>query len=233
MTEQSGLFWEAGTTTTMTEQEVAGWRSPEQTGERLVETVTAWLAHALEQLPAEWQGFRIDFERPDWIDPRTPEHALHELQRLMVQLPHAIPEKPPLEREQRRAVEVLMAARDTVEAVQGLAPARALVLIDNAINLGIAAARAHVEPWEVVAATGLRASKGRSRGGKSGVVFTSERRADFKAAWEEWVADGRPGKKRDFDEAAAARFFISTKTAEAERHRLEKSLTSTSQGDRE
>ncbi|WP_445005479.1 hypothetical protein [Halomonas mongoliensis] len=164
MKEKSGLFWGAGTTTSMTEQEVAGWRSPEQTGERLVETITAWLAHALEQLPAEWQWFRIDLERPDWIDPRTPEHALHELQRLMVQLPHAIPDSPPLEREQRRAVEVLMAARDTVEAVQGLAPARALVLIDNAINLGIAAARAHVQPWEAAALTGKDVRGGGDKG---------------------------------------------------------------------
>ncbi|MCE9681946.1 hypothetical protein [Halomonas alkalisoli] len=154
MKEQSGLFWGEGTNTPMTEQEVAGWHSPEQTGERLVETVTAWLAHALEQLPAEWQWFRIDFERPGWIDPRAPEHALHELQRLTAQLPRAIPEEPPLEREQRRAVEVLMATRDTVEAVQGLAPPRALVLIDNSLILGIAAARAHVEPWEVYAASG-------------------------------------------------------------------------------
>lgn len=190
MTEQSGLFWEAGTTTTMTEQEVAGWRSPEQTGERLVETVTAWLAHALEQLPAEWQGFRIDFERPDWIDPRTPEHALHELQRLMVQLSHAIPEKPPLEREQRRAVEVLMAARDTVEAVQGLAPARALVLIDNAINLGIAAARAHVEPWEVRVEKRLAANVKGGEGNARRSKEEAQKRRD--RARKEWEKLSRP-----------------------------------------
>lgn len=187
MTEQSGLFWGPGTTTTMTEQEVAGWRSPEQTGERLVETFTAWLAHALEQLPAEWQRFRIDFDRPGWIDPRTPEHALHELQRLMVQLPHAIPDSPPLAREQRRAAEVLMAARDTVEAVQGLAPSRALVLIDNAINLGIAAARAHVEPWEVVAGTGKKSRDGGDKGRKTRQTEAQRRYARWqKIAEEKW-----------------------------------------------
>ncbi len=198
MTEQSGLFWKETPGKVRKGKEAEEYTalhcSPEQTGERLVETVTAWLAHALEQLPAEWQRFRIDFERPDWIDPGTPEHALHELQRLTAQLPRAIPEKPPLEREQRRAVEVLMAARDTVEAVQGLAPARALVLIDNALNLGIAAARAHVEPWEVRVEIRLA---GNQRGGqRTGELKQEQAQERINRARSIWEGLDKPERNR-------------------------------------
>lgn len=181
------LFWRT-TTIEKSKEEFEDWRSPEQTGLRLVESATAWLARALEQLPAECRDwFRIDFERPRWIEPAIPEQALHELQRLTIKMPDALPDWWGLDREQQRAAEVLMAIREAVHATHGMDAPRALVLIELTTDIGFRLAQAHIEPWEEVAATGKIWRDGGDKGRESRAKEAQERYARWQAmAEEEW-----------------------------------------------
>ena len=147
----SGLFW-SGRTRSMTEAEAERFRSPEETGRRLVDALRAWLGRALEKLPAEacaW--YRVELEPPEWLDAGHPHLALNECRRLVSGIPDAAPGWMDWTPEQARAVVVLHAARAAVVATAKVPAPHALVLLERALDFGIELARAHVEPWEAAA----------------------------------------------------------------------------------
>lgn len=231
------LFWKSRQRQ-VTKREFEDWATPEMSGQRMVELVTVWLSATVERihpdLRADWS---IDFERPGWIDLEIPAHAIHELERMTVDLPGIVPglvkasQSSLLDEETWKAIERAIAIKSAVQSLRGVEPRQAVIILETILYCSLTMAEAHTKPWEPVAESGLRAKTGRSKGGKSGVVFTEEKQAEFEAIWLKWVAEGRPGKKRDFDEEAVERFHISLKSAEAKRLKLEKSLTSTYQGD--
>lgn len=184
MTGES-LFWRT-TTTPLTKEEFEVWRSPEQTGLRLVASVTVWMATALEKLPEEYRAwFRIDFDRPEWIDTETPEQALHELQRLTIKMPAALPAWWELDREQHRAAAALVAIRDAVHATHGMDALRALVLIEMAADLGFRLAQAHIEPWEIRTEKRLAGTtKGGDEAGKLKQQAAQARIEKARSIWE-------------------------------------------------
>lgn len=184
MTGES-LFW-CTTTTPLTKEEFEVWRSPEQTGLRLVESITVWMATALEKLPEEYRAwFRIDFDRPEWIDPEIPEQALHELHRLTIKMPAALPAWWELDREQHRAAAALVAIRDAVCATHGMDAPRALVLVEMATDLGFRLAQAHIEPWESRVEHRLAVNQDAGkRGGERKQQQAQERIEQARAIWE-------------------------------------------------
>ncbi len=151
----NGLFWNSRRSRTMTKAEAERFRSPEETGRRLVVALRAWLARAVRDLPAEacaW--YCVELDPPEWLDSGYPHLALNECRRLVNGIPDAAPGWMDWTPEQARAVAVLHAARDTVVATAKVPAPEALLLLERALQLGIELARAHVEPWEAAAITG-------------------------------------------------------------------------------
>lgn len=142
---------------------------------------------ALFHLPPECRPwFAIDFERPEWVDPGEPAHALHEIQRLLFHVPSAIPGWWNLNTEQRRAVDVVTAARDMVKSIPpDAAPEHVLPTLEKTLVLGMRLAQAHIEPWEAVALTGKKHRDGGDKGRAAKASAAQER----KAAWQVMAAD--------------------------------------------
>lgn len=133
----------------------------EQTGKRVVETITAWLAHAFDSLPPSKQSeLHVDFERPEWVDIENPAHALHELQRLAASMQGYVTKahwkSDGWTDDQWRALGVLQSIRSAVVTTHGLEARQALPLMDAMLNVGVAVSKAHTVPWEPVAARGLK-----------------------------------------------------------------------------
>ncbi len=208
MIDKSSLFWKT-TTTPMTKAEFEVWRSPEQTGKRLVEHVTTGLKRSLDKLPAECHDwFRVDFERPYWIDPEVPQQALHELQRLTIKMPDALPDWWTLDREQQRVVEVLMAVREAIHATHRMDPPRTLVLIEQTIHLGFSLAQAHIEPWEIRVEHRLAVNQ--DAGKRSGEKKQQQAQERIEQARTIWESLDKPERSRAGIVAARMRVTADT-----------------------
>lgn len=179
----SGLFWRGRAPRRVTATEAARFRSPEETGRRLVVALRAWLGRALAELPAEVRAwYRIELDPPEWLDPGRPAMALNECRRLVLGIPAARPGAFRPTPEQERALAVLHGARAAVHAVEGMRAAQALVVLERAIGLGVNLARAHAEPWEACAATGEKVQRA-AREGHASTHGTPEEKA---ARWAEY-----------------------------------------------
>lgn len=166
---EEDLFWRTTVGKPVTKEQFDDFGSAEQVGKRLVEHVTSWLENALARLPEEQRTwFRVNLERPDWIDPGIPEQALHELQRLTAGMPDFKPSSWEAEwtHDEYRAFCVLEAVRKAIRATwnTGWDAGRVLVLIDAAMSLGLAVDQAHIVRWEPVARTGQDIRDGGDKG---------------------------------------------------------------------
>lgn len=192
------LFWQEDSSP-ITSEGAGAWHSPEQTGARVVECVTAWLDQAIECLPAEYSAcLKVELDRPEWIEPSEPAHALHELQRLLSRVPSAVPDWWELSRDQRRAVNVVMAARGMVESIPpDAAPEHILPIMEQTLALGVRVAQAHTEPWEAVALTGKKHRDGGDKGRDVKVSTAQERKAVWQAmAADKWASNLRWSAKQ-------------------------------------
>lgn len=208
----------------------------EQTGKRVVETITAWLAHAFDSLPPSKQSeLHVDFERPEWVDIEIPAHALHELQRLAASMQGYVTKahwkSEGWTDDQWRALGVLQSIRSAVVTTHGLEARQALPLMDAMLNVGVAVSKAHTVPWEPVAKYGLEAKEARKAGPAAKKLLKGASKKAFRDAWSDWVRAGCPGKKYQFDQRMAERFHISAKVAEKERLALQDSLAPSSEGE--
>lgn len=187
----SGLFWRERLRQLgkgkAAKRQTERFASPEETGRRLVVALRAWLGRALEELPpAVRPWYRIELEPPVWLDPGHPPMALNECRRLVLGIPPARPGDFSPTPEQERALAVLHGARAAVHAVEGIQAARALVVLDRAIGLGVNLARAHVEPWEPCAATGQKVQQA-AREGHESTHGTPEEKAERWAEYQRAV----------------------------------------------
>ncbi|MDL0430227.1 hypothetical protein QPM17_03770 [Marinobacter sp. TBZ242] len=128
--------------------------SPEVIGQELVLNVKGWIEKALSELsrhPGTMTA--IDLEAPDWIDLSLPDHAVHELHRICLELPEHMPPGGCVETlapDEKDAVEVLYRIKRLSNTLKGLdvPAASALVIINASLDLGTTAARVTVEKWE-------------------------------------------------------------------------------------
>lgn len=192
-----------------TREEFAALGSPEQTGRRVVETITAWLAHAFESLPPDKQAeLRIDLERPDWVDIEHPEHALHELQRLAASMQGYVTKahwkSEGWTDDQWRALGVLQAIRGAIKTTHGLEARQALPLIDALLNVGVTVSKAHTVPWEPVARTGLLNRTGGNKGRETRTSEAAEMRQKWRNRAAELLEANPRLKKTDLSEKIAS-----------------------------
>lgn len=172
----SGLFWK-DRTRAASKAEAERFKGPEGTGRRVAVALRAWLVRAIETLPPEARAlYRIDPEPPEWFDPAHPHLVVGECERLVSGIPDASPGWIEWTPDQARAVGVLHAAREAVKVARGVPAPQALLILERSIDLGIQAARAHVEPWEASAATGHKVKRA-AREGHRETHGTPEQRA--------------------------------------------------------
>jgi hypothetical protein len=190
----SDLFWNTKTRS-VTKAEAERLASPEETGRRLVVALRAWLGRALEELPPEARDwYRVDLDPPEWLDPGYPHLAVGECSRLVHGIPDAAPGWIDWTPEQARAVAVLHAARAAVKATERLPAPEALLLLEKALNLGHALARAHIRPWEATytrykdaqTAKASLAAEARWSSGDRGRLTTIIKRLATKTEWGEY-----------------------------------------------
>lgn len=138
----------------ITADEARRLKSPGVIGQELVFNVKGWIEKALSEL-SRLPGMMpaVDLEAPEWIDLSLPDHAVHELHRICLELPeHMPPEKrmETLARDEIDAVEVLYRIKQLSNTLKTLdvPAAPALVIISASLDLGTTAARVTVEKWE-------------------------------------------------------------------------------------
>ena len=181
----SGLFW-SDQPRSMTKAEAEQFRSPEETGRRLVDVLRAWLARALRELPAEARAYyRVELDPPEGLDSGYPHLALNECRRLVNGIPDAAPGWMDWTSEQARAVSVLHGARAAIAATASIPAPAALVLLERALDLGIKLAQAHVEPWEACADLGNNQLETLRRGRDNAHGTPEQRAALYRAMQKE------------------------------------------------
>lgn len=178
----SGLFWR-DRKRAASEAQAARFKRPEDTGERLVAALRAWILRALECLPPEARAlYQVEPHPAPWLDTAHPHLVIGECERLVSGIPAASPGWIEWTSEQARAVAVLHAAREAVRMTRGVPAPAALLILDRSIELGIQAARAHVEPWEAYAEIGEK----QRRAGNAGHVTTHGTPEEKAERWAEY-----------------------------------------------
>lgn len=142
------------TTTEATEEEAARLDGVSHLGQEIAGIAEGWTKNALEMLSRHSELMpSVDFTAPGWLDLSEPDHAIYEWHRIAMQLPKYLPPDNVIESftpDERLAVEVLYRIRvlsDTVKR-SAVPASSAIAIISSSLELGIAASRAHVNPWE-------------------------------------------------------------------------------------
>lgn len=144
------LFWKSEYTQ-VSKAEFEAWSTPEMTGRRMLDLVTIWLTDAVdrieEQHKPDWQ---IDFHRPDWINPENPEHVIHELERMTINLSgiNKAYWASQVDADTRQAMEIIKAVRSAVQSLRGVDPRQAVKILETVLHCSLTVAKAHTKPWE-------------------------------------------------------------------------------------
>ena len=139
-------FWHEHEVANLNASEFRVWKS--QAGSRLIKFASGVCLRAREEIPSIQITMPPDL-RPD-LAPHV--HHAHVSWDLLCSIVQQIPKHCTLPADatpvQRRAWRVLETLREAVMAARGLPVEQALSVIEAALALGVAASRAHVEPYQ-------------------------------------------------------------------------------------
>lgn len=163
----SSLFWSDGTSEQVVDFEE--WHSLPKASERVLSGLIGWCQSAWSDLSPEardWvsqisQDAAPDWELPDWVDFSSPELVQGAMKQLSCQLPAAWPSWIDLLPGQSNAFAVLLHIRQVLKNLSSADNLQqSLRLAEKAMELGIALARAHVQPYESKAQAKIKGETG-------------------------------------------------------------------------
>lgn len=199
---RSSLFFPT-TTKTLREEEFEQYCSAEATGARLVNFISGVCGEAWRRLPDELREmYKLDLEKPDWLDPTYPHLAMNELHRIANQLPRYMPGKINkldnegwvvgevlLSEKQTFAMRILIKVKVVVEAAGRIEdPASALLLIEASMNLGHDLAHATVYKYEPDVAVRIKSKQALDDHNNEVSSASDERNGGRKSRVEEIIA---------------------------------------------
>ena len=154
-------------TSTVSEKELEHFESAANAAQEIVGVIYGWCGKANRTLHDYQPAFVavIDFTTPDWIDSRVPEHAVHELHRIALQIRPANPPATIVEQmtpDEKAAIDVLRQIRNLHEVIitTKASATDAILIIRASLLAGISTTQAHVAPWEPFAAVQYKAQTG-------------------------------------------------------------------------
>lgn len=192
-------FWN-DQTDTLNSAEYKKWRA--QSGARLVEFAVKIADRAKADLPVGMASITLP---PELMAHVEHDHiALGILFDIAQQIPIHNPLPDDSTAGQCRAWRVLEALRATVMAARNIPAGQALDLIEATLALGIAASRAHVEPWERTVDGRLRSMSG---------LYDLNRPADTEDTYNRWqqAANATWAEQPELSKSAVARIIADDK----------------------